>query len=85
MHSQSEDDMLGSFDMEGARGRRQSDGFRMGPGELEDCLDEDVTGLPDECDGEIPPLVSLQGRGPSQPLSMSHSQGISVSILHKTR
>lgn len=79
LHSQAEDDMLGAFDMDGARGR-QSDPFsshiRMGSGEADDCLDDDVSSLPDEHEGEIPPLVSLQGRGPSQPLSMNHSQGI---------
>lgn len=83
LHSQAEDDMLGTFDMDGAR-RRQSDPFsahsRMGLGEADDGLDDDVPGLQEESEGEIPPLVSLQVRGNSQPLTMNHAQGITAGV-----
>lgn len=86
MRSQSDDDILG-FDMDGARGSQQQqlrsgDGFSsaMQPGDLDDRYGDDVTGLGDEPDPGLPPLVSLQGRGPSQPMSMNHTQGITVSL-----
>lgn len=85
MHSQSEEDILG-FDMDGARGTQQQQlrsgdrfGSMMQPGDLDDRYNDDVTGLPDESDAGLPPLVSLQGRGTSQPMSMNHTQGITVS------
>lgn len=85
MHSQSEDDILG-FEMDGARGTQQQhlrfgDGFGSvtQPSDLDDRYDDDVTAPLDESDVGLPPLVSLQGRGPSQPMSMGHTQGITVS------
>ncbi|MPC21870.1 hypothetical protein E2C01_014872 [Portunus trituberculatus] len=83
LHSQAEDDVLCGFDMDGAR-PRQSDPFsthsRMGLGEAEDGLDDDVPGLREESEGEIPPLVSLQVRGNSQPLTMNHAQGVTCGV-----
>ncbi|XP_050687160.1 uncharacterized protein LOC126980869 [Eriocheir sinensis] len=90
MRSQSDDDILG-FDMDGARGSQQQqlrsgDGFSsvMQPGDLDDRYSDDVTGLPDDPDAGLPPLVSLQGRGPSQPMSMNHTQGITAG-MHNMR
>ncbi|KAG0722764.1 hypothetical protein GWK47_043913 [Chionoecetes opilio] len=79
LNSQAEEDLLGPFDMDGARGR-QSDAFTSALAEIEDGLEDYGSGFPEECDGEIPPLVSLQGRGLSQPLSMNHSQGIAAGM-----
>lgn len=82
MNSQAEEDVLDAFNMDGAR-RRQSDPFsshsRMGLGDADDGLDDDLHGLREESEGDIPPLVSLQGRGNSQPLTMNHAQAITVS------
>ncbi|XP_071515277.1 uncharacterized protein PRAS40 isoform X2 [Panulirus ornatus] len=81
LESQVEDDPLGTFEMEGARGSiGQMDSFSaMKRSEkVEKELDEieDDVGVQDEPDVALPPLVSIQNRT-SQPMSVNPVQGIS--------